>query len=263
MTAVGFDIQKVVDDVGCRGAQAETEKGDDGVYDERQAQCMGQQHGHEDQDVLCPLVQPDSLQEGLGKRCAVVEAPCDGNPVFLEQALQSEIGIGNHGFTGMAEQGKIGARVADVVKAVLRKTLLEALKLVVPGEVRGSVAGQHLFEDAEVSGDTASEAAVRSGRQVKLAAEAVLFREVFEQLAVVGKVRRIQLNLRAHAGFQARLSALQPERGAQGAQRVRPNEQQKRIDQSVALDEGSVEINADGALRCCWNVVLNQGLAHR
>ena len=120
---------------------------------ERQLEGVRQQHRDEDKNVLCPLMQADRLEENFERSGAVVELTSHPDLSRFQLGPEREAGVGHHGLAGMFEQGHVGRRVADVVESLLRETLLEALEFIVPGQIRGAIAGQDFFEDAQMFRD--------------------------------------------------------------------------------------------------------------
>ena len=59
--AVGVEVEEVVDDVGCGGAEAEADEGNDGGGDEAAVVGVGEEEGKKDEDVLGPLMDSDGL----------------------------------------------------------------------------------------------------------------------------------------------------------------------------------------------------------
>jgi len=62
---VRFQVQQVVDDIGCRRRQPKTQEGQKRRRPRPGSAHMRQQDGQEDQRILCPLVQPYGVQPGL------------------------------------------------------------------------------------------------------------------------------------------------------------------------------------------------------
>ena len=62
MLAIGFEVEKVVDDVGCGGAETEAEECYARSDDEAGSSEMSQKKGQKDEDVFRPLVEADGLE---------------------------------------------------------------------------------------------------------------------------------------------------------------------------------------------------------
>ena len=65
MLAVGVEVEEVVDDVGCGGAEAKADEGNDGSGGEAAVVGVGEEEGKKDEDVLGPLMDSDGLRPGF------------------------------------------------------------------------------------------------------------------------------------------------------------------------------------------------------
>ena len=113
---------------------------------------MREEHRHEDQDVLGPLVKTDRLEPGLERRRRVDERPDGRDLVFAKGGLERAGGIRDHGIEAVGEQGRIWKCVADVSELVA-KSRLKGCQLVFTGEVCTAVGGEDAGKQAEVRGD--------------------------------------------------------------------------------------------------------------
>jgi hypothetical protein len=129
--------------------------------------------------------------------------------------------------------------------ACLAEASLERRELVVAGEVGGSVAGEHVVEDAEVLGDAVGEDGIGAGGEVELPAEAALLLEVGEQGLVVGEVRDVELDAVADFAFQRGFAAGDPAGNAWQVGGVGADHEQERVDERVVFDEGAIEVDAE------------------
>src|SRR5271154_1448384 len=193
MAAIGLDIEKIVDDVGGRSAEAEAEKGHESIEKQRQLQGMGQQKGNEDENILCPLMQANRFEEDLDQRGAIIELAAHRDLARFELCPKGKARIGDHGLAGLFQQRQIGRSVADVVESIDGKSLLEAVKFIVACQVSSAVTGQHLFENSQVVRNAMGQSCVSTGGEIKLATLSVLLHEVFEQRAVIGQMGGIEL----------------------------------------------------------------------
>ena len=73
MLAVGVEVEEVVDDVGCGGAEAEAYEGNDGSGCESAVVGVGEEEGKKDEDVLGPLMDSDGLWPGFERGDLFVE----------------------------------------------------------------------------------------------------------------------------------------------------------------------------------------------
>src|SRR5580658_5879525 len=72
------------------------------------------------------------------------------------------------------------------------------------------VAGKDFFENAQMVCDTLGQSGVGASSEIQLAAFAALLFQILKQFAVIGEMRRIQLDLRRDTPFKRGLAAHQP-----------------------------------------------------
>jgi hypothetical protein len=198
-------------------------------------------------------VQADRPEHCFGARRPILEFPLHRYPTRTQAGPQRGRRIGDHGRSRMLEQRQVGSRIADVVVTLIAKGPAQTIEFVAAREVGAAIAGQHTVEQANVFRNPRSQLLIRSGCQVKPAPFSSLHLQVFDQRTVVGQMPNIQRNSRAHLGFHRRLAAKKPHRQLKRGQRPVAQQQQQRIHESVALDQGAIQIDAQrppGHLRC-------------
>ena len=164
---------------------------------------------------------------------------------------QAQAWIGHHGFSGVGQQGQIGSVVADVVERA-GELAAQAVELAVSGQVDCAVAAEHAGEDAEMIGDALGQTHIRAGGEIDGAAAGTLLVEKLQQLAVVGQMRHVEGDLRGDERLERRLAAKEASRQARDRRRrMGARQHQQRVDESIGLDESSVEIDAQGPEHCC------------
>src|SRR5271156_889213 len=146
---------------------------------------VGQQQWQEDQEILCPLMQPEGFRQSNRRARAVDELPAHFDISALQSAAQPEVRIGEHGPLGAFEEWQIGKGVADVVEAFGSKPLLQMLQLIVSGEVHCAIAGHYIVKDAQVSGDTPGQESIGPSGQVELASSRMFVSKIVQQGTVV------------------------------------------------------------------------------
>jgi len=116
--AVGFEVEKVVDDVGGGGAETEAEETEDRSGDEAGSEGVGEKQGDKEEDVFCPLMDADGLDPGFEGRDALVEG-ADGSDVgSAEGGTESGRGVGDHGLLTVLEEREVRQGVADVGEVI-------------------------------------------------------------------------------------------------------------------------------------------------
>ena len=86
---------------------------------------------------------------------------------------------------------------------------------------------------------------IRSRGQIELATLATLDFEVFDDGAVVGQMAHIEGDASADFSLERRFAPQDPERKLQRRQRTAAHQQQQRIHQRVAFDQGAIQIDAE------------------
>jgi hypothetical protein len=224
--AVCLDVKQVVDDVGGRGAERETNKRDNRCENDRFLDTMRKQQGQKDEGVLGPLVDADGLDEGAKAAGAVGKGVLRFEAAGAQGHAQPEVGVGGHGSGGGGKQWQVGPGVADVIEFA-GEVAAKTGELIGSGEIRVAIGGEHALEDAQVPGDAAGERGIRAGGEIELAALAALRHQVFEQRAVVGQVLYVQRDPRGDLALEVRLAAEGPERGLQRVERAAADEQKQ------------------------------------
>jgi hypothetical protein len=82
-------------------------------------------------------------------------------------------------------------------------------ELLVPGEVCRSIAAENTMEDAEVLSDAFGETDIGPSGEVEIAAARVFVLQELKELAVVGQMRDVELNVRGNGGFEGGFAAQQ------------------------------------------------------
>ena len=245
MTAIGFNVEQIVGDVGGRGAETKTDKGDGRIAEHAGAENVREQHGQKDQHILRPLMQPNRFQRSLCGRDAIPEFPADGHAARAQTSAQRRGRISDHRCSRMLQQGKVGPGVADVVVARIAESFAEAVELVAGGQIRFSVAGEHAVEQAQVVGNAGSQLLIRAGRQIQLATLPTLDFEVFDDGAVVRQMAYVEGDASADFGFEGGFAAEDPERKLQRRQGAAAHQKQQRVHQGVTFDQGAIQIDAE------------------
>ena len=118
MQTVGFEVEKVVDDVGGGGAEAEAEEGKEGADDVAGGPGVGQKHGNEDESVFGPLVEADGFGPRFEWGNLFGKGADRGNFGSAEGGAEAGSGVCDHGLLAALEQTKVGRGVADVREVV-------------------------------------------------------------------------------------------------------------------------------------------------
>ena len=149
----------------------------------------------------------------------------------------------------MLEEGQIGARITDVVVALVAESLAQAFEFVAGGEIGFSVAGEHALKQAQVIGDARRELLVGAGREIEFASLAAFGFQVLDDGAVVGQVADIEGNAGADFGLDGSFAAQEPERKPQHVEGAAAHQDEQGVHEGVALHQGAVQINAERAAR--------------
>lgn len=158
----------------------------------------------------------------------------------MDSAAQGGAGIGQHLFSGVGEERQIGCAVADVREAVISEAGMKESELLASSKVCSAVAAEYAGEYSEVISDALGKADVRSGSEVELAAASVFLLEEVKNLAVVGQVGDVELNVRGDEGFESGFTVQQGARKLKEAARMVAGEDEERVDEGVGLDERAI-----------------------
>src|SRR6185369_5537514 len=139
-TAVGFDVEEIVDEVGSRGGAAEAEESEKRLSQDGEGAIVGEQGRKKDEEVLCPLVRPERFEQRTKRIGTFFEhvRRCDSVPA--DTAAQCRAGVCQHFLRGAGEEGKICSAVSDVGKAVPTELVLEQRELFMSSEICDAVA---------------------------------------------------------------------------------------------------------------------------
>ncbi len=244
MLAVGFEVEEVVDDVGCGGAEAEAEEGYDCSGDEAGSTEVGEKQREEDEDVFGPLMEADGLEPGLEGGGGLVEGVDGGDAGLAESGTEAWGGVGDHGLLAVLEEGEVGGGVADIGE-VVAELGAEGGELVFAGEVELAVGGEDAGEEAQVVRDAVGGVGVGCGGKVDGAAEGVLLLKILKEFAVVGEVGYVQLYGVGEVAFEGGFALEEPAGEVQEGGRAVTRNGECRIMKGVRLDEGSVEVDAE------------------
>jgi hypothetical protein len=191
-------------------------------------------------------MQAHGLAQGARQGSLVLKSARDGEAVSAHGGAELEVGVGNHRFPGVLQQHDVRAGVADVVEAAL-KAGLQAGQLVAAGQVGPAVAGQHLLKQAQVIADQLGQPRIRPRGQKDAAAFAMLCFQPRPQRLIVGQVGRVEHHALGQPRLQVGFAARDPAGDAQRGRRIPAHQQQQRVDQRVALDQGAVQVDAQRA----------------
>ena len=153
--------------------------------------------------------------------------------------------IGDHCLLGVLQERQIRQCVTDIVEAVRRKSLLQMLQLVPSGEVHPAVAGDYVFKDSQVGCDLSRQDTVGPGGQVEFPASGMLVSKVVQQGTVVRQVRGIECDHRGHLRLQIGFALERPQWRVQKSQGMATSEDHQRVNESVRLDQGTVQIDTE------------------
>ena len=252
--AVGLNIKQVVDDVGRRSREAETEKGE-----ERAQQAAGeayvrvcQQQRQKDEQVLCPLMHAHGSERSREGTGAFIEYARWANATQAHSETQAQAGIGHHDFSRVGQHGQIGRGVADIAVLAAAELAAHAIQLVGSRQVDLAVAAQNAGKDTEMRGDPLGQPHVRSGYEIECTATRAFFVKILQQGAVVGQMRDVERDMRGDEFLEGSLAVQQAPRQSEQHCRMRARQHQQRVHKSVGLDQGSVEIDTERAecVRC-------------
>ena len=132
-----------------------------------------------------------------------------GDAVLADAAAQGWAGIGEHFFGGAGEERHVCSAVADVGKALLSEPVMKDGKLLVSGEVCCAIAAENAMEDGEVLSYAFGETDIGAGGEVEIATASVFLLQELKELAVVGQVGDVELNVRGNEGLEGGFAAQQ------------------------------------------------------
>ncbi len=193
MLAVGFEVEKVVDDVGGGGTEAEAEERQDNSGEDPWRPCVREEHDNEDEGVFCPLVQPDCLEPRFEGGSAFDEGADRGDAGLAEGGTEAGCGVGDHGLLTVLEEREVGESVADVGE-VVAKAGLKGGQLGVAGEVELAIGGEDAGEDAKVRGDAVGGVGICGCGEIDGTAGGALLLKILEEFAVVGQMGYVELD---------------------------------------------------------------------
>ena len=124
-------------------------------------------------------------------------------------AAQCRAGIGQHLLRGFGKERHVCGAVAYVGEALLPKSVMKDGELLVPGEVCRSIAAENTMEDAEVLSDAFGETDIGTSGEIEIAAASVFVLQELKELAVIGQVGDVELNMRGNEGFEGGFAAQQ------------------------------------------------------
>ena len=212
MVAVARQIQEVVQEIGARGAEAESDEDEQPLPQKIEfVDPARRQQRQEHERVLEPLMRPDRLKVQARRRTIARQNFCDlgtlGDP-----GGEAGRGLDDHGLAGGAPGGFIAPPAADVVEALQAELGDQPLPLPLPGEVDPAVAREHQVEQPEVARHLIREASVGRGRQYQRPAATLFRREPVEQSLAVRQAGHVRSRLLCQPPLQGRLAPGQPER---------------------------------------------------
>ncbi len=114
MTAVGFNIQQIVDNVGGRGRQAEAQKGEQRRQQAVNGERMGEQQRHKDEQILGPLVHASRLDERFERAAALLKLPQGADAAGSEPDAQAQRWVRDIGLGSGLQERQVWTRIADV-----------------------------------------------------------------------------------------------------------------------------------------------------
>jgi len=100
--------------------------------------------------------------------------------------------------------------------------------------------------DAEVLSDTFGQADIRTSGEIELAAANVFLLQEVKELAVIGKVGNVKLNVRGDEGFESGFATQQSSGEPEESPGVSSSQCQKRVNQGVRFDQRAIQIDAQG-----------------
>lgn len=243
MLPVALDIQQVIDEVICGGNEAEAEEGFDGRGDCLPRELVREEQGKNEQNIFCPLVGADGLEDRAQDGLFVLEALNRVNPAGFQSRAQSRAWIGDIGIARVGESGQIGSCVSDVVKS--GKALLQSRELVTAGQVDGSIRGEDAAKQAKVVCDTIGEGDIGAGGEIDGPAKPMLFAEEMQYRLVIGQMDGIQRGKRSYLSFCVGFTAADPpSRNPKETGWVFAHEKAQRIVEGIGLDQGAVQVDA-------------------
>ena len=166
VTAVGFDIEQIVDNVSRRGRETETEKSQQRVQQAPRGRYVRQQKRQKDEQILCPLMRAQGPEGRREPTAAFHEGARGTNAAEVHPEAQAKAGIGHHGFGGVGQQRQIGSVIADV-RVGAGELGAEPIELAGSSQVDLAVAGENAAKDAEMRRDAFGQPEVGSGDEVE------------------------------------------------------------------------------------------------
>jgi hypothetical protein len=147
------------------------------------------------------------------------------------------------------QEREVGQGVADVGE-VVAKPSLKSEELAVAGKIDVGIGGENASEETEVVGDAVGEDSVGGGGKVNGTAHCLLLLEILKKLAVVGEVSYVELDGVGEVLLESGFALGKPAGKLQKRGRMMAGENQGGVDESVRLDEGSVEVDAEHGRDC-------------
>ncbi len=250
MLAVGVDVGQVVQHIDARGAQADRDEGEDGAADRTEAGVgMGRDQGHEDQQVLGPLVRPRGPQQLAPERPVAGEHAL-GRAAGLSPPDQDAGGVDVDAGAGRGPDRRVGVAVAGVAEWGALRAGMDRGELVNALQIVASGGGDDGVEQAQVApGDPARHGPVGRGGQGDAPPRRLLFVQVLQQALVVSEAVGRPPVVKGGEGLGPRLVLERQRQDPQGRERLPAHHAQQRFKERVRPAQRAVEIDVDVASR--------------
>ncbi len=224
---IAVDVEHVIDEVCDRCHQAEAEECSNGCCNRGFGEIVRQQQRGKQENVFCPLVHADGLDEHAERGSSVNKGAGHRDIPVANRDAEARCGVGEHGHAGLAQHGQVGPGVADVVK--LAELVLEACELLFPGKVGSPIGGENAFKYAQMRRDALRQAAISAGSEKDLPAYATLGLKKSKQLYVVGQAGGIERGVLRHFKLEAGAALHQPEGDAPELERPAAGEEAESV----------------------------------
>ena len=161
-----------------------------------------------------------------------------------------EVGLfGDSGaFASGSPDGDVDIGIADVVEAGAAEFGFEAGGFVGTGEIEAFAGGEDGVEDTEVGGDGLGEGAIGAGGEDEGSALGVLEFELSEEVLAVGEGGGVEAGAGGEVVLEAGASFEEPEREEEDDPPLAFEGGEEGFGEEVGVDEGAVEIDAEGHL---------------
>ena len=245
MAAVIRNVEKVIEDVGAAGHQAEADEGKENLHEVIGLKLTDEQAGNnKDEDVLGPLVQPHGFPE-RAETAAAGHFLVDENRIAL-------LGLYAEGFFRRAERIAFGRLLPDseivIAVASIRvaaELLFQEFGLAGRGEIAARFRALITREKAEMVGNAADKFMVAARNEPHIAARFGMITDEGEDLIFIGQVFGVEMmaELLNQPPFGSRLVFQEFEQGQRQEERRPARAEDEKLMGRIRPDQRSVEVD--------------------